>query len=110
MPPEMTVNAMATQSEILAKITTQPATSPCNQGHHSVWASMTSNAMMATWLGYYVAAKLMWNVHTDVNKIKEEFYRDFFGAEAGPHVRAWWDGCEAALLARSEQPTAARTP
>ncbi|NQU12045.1 DUF4838 domain-containing protein, partial [bacterium] len=63
-----------------------------------------SNAMMATWLGYYVAAKLMWDVGADVDRIKTEFYRDFFGPEAGPHVRAWWDACEAAVLAARIHP------
>ena len=53
-----------------------------------------SNAMMATWIGYYTSAKLMWDVDADVEAIKEDFYNTFFGPEAGPHVQAWWDACE----------------
>jgi len=56
-----------------------------------------SNAMMATWLGYYAAAKAMWDVHADLNAIKQDFYETFFGVEAAPHVQAWWDACETAL-------------
>ena len=54
--------------------------------------------MMATWLGYYAAAKLMWNVNADVAAIKKDFYDTFFGPEAGPEVQAWWDACEEALV------------
>jgi len=39
----------------------------------------------------------LWDVTTDVAALKREFYDTFFGPEAGPHVQAWWDGCEAAL-------------
>jgi hypothetical protein len=56
-----------------------------------------SNAMMATWIGYYTCAKLMWNAHADVASLKHDFYETFFGPDAGPHVQAWWDACEAAL-------------
>ena len=54
-----------------------------------------SNAMMATWIGYYTSAKLMWDVDADIEELKKDFYNTFFGAEAGPHVQAWWDACEA---------------
>jgi len=47
-------------------------------------------AVMQTWLSYYVAGQLLWDAETDVNKLKDEFYSNFFGA-AGPSVRAWWD-------------------
>jgi len=63
-----------------------------------------SNAMMATWLGYYVAARLMWDVHADVAAIKRDFYDTFFGPEAGHHVQAWWDACEAALVKTTIHP------
>jgi hypothetical protein len=56
-----------------------------------------SNAMMATWLGYYAAGKFMWDVHSDLGAIKDDFYGTFFGPDAGPHVRAWWDACEEVL-------------
>lgn len=55
-------------------------------------------AFMQTWLSYYVRAKLLWNAQTDVAALKKEFYTLFFGPEAGPHVQAWWDACEDALL------------
>lgn len=54
-------------------------------------------AFMATWLSAYVRAKLLWNVHVDVAKLKQDFYMTFFGPDAGPQVQAWWDACEAAL-------------
>ncbi len=55
-------------------------------------------AFMQTWISYYVTAKLLWNAHTDVDALKEEFYTTFFGPSAGPHVRAWWDACERVLV------------
>ncbi len=57
-----------------------------------------SNAMMATWIGYYTSAKLMWDVNTDIEAIKKDFYENFFGKQAAPHIQAWWDACEQALL------------
>src|SRR5690606_31037292 len=60
-------------------------------------------AFMQTWLSYYVGAKLMWDAEADVDAIKEDFYRTFFGSEAGPHVRAWWDACAEALVAAEIQ-------
>ncbi|MCX7704907.1 MAG: DUF4838 domain-containing protein, partial [bacterium] len=57
-----------------------------------------SNAMMATWISYYTAAKLMWDVNTDVEALKKDFYEKFFGTQAAPHIQAWWDACEQALL------------
>lgn len=56
-------------------------------------------AFMQTWLSFYVRAKLFWNANTDVVALKKEFYTLFFGQEAGPHVQAWWDACEDALMA-----------
>jgi hypothetical protein len=55
-------------------------------------------AFMQTWLTYYVCGKLFWDADTDVAAIKKDFYTTFFGPEAGPHVQAWWDACEDALL------------
>jgi len=54
-------------------------------------------AFMQTWLSYYIRAKLLWDAKADVPAIKKEFYTLFFGAEAGPHIQAWWDACEEAL-------------
>jgi len=62
------------------------------------FARQGSNAMMATWIGYYISARLMWDVHADVEAIKRDFYTTFFGPQAGPHIQAWWDACEAKLL------------
>ncbi len=56
-----------------------------------------SNAMMASWISYYTAAKLMWDVNADVAALKQDLYNTFFGPDAGPHVQAWWDACEEAL-------------
>ena len=53
---------------------------------------------METWITYYVTAKLLWDSTADVDAIKQEFYSNFFGAEAGPYVQAWWDACEQALF------------
>ncbi|HOJ30832.1 MAG TPA: DUF4838 domain-containing protein [bacterium] len=57
-----------------------------------------SNTMMATWISYYTSAKLMWDVHADVEAIKKDFYEQFFGKDAAPHIQAWWDACESQLL------------
>lgn len=54
-------------------------------------------AFMQTWISYYVRSKLMWDANADVEAIKKDFYEKFFGPEAGPHVQAWWDACEAVL-------------
>ena len=55
-------------------------------------------AFMQTWISNYVRAKLLWDADTDVDALKTDFYTTFFGAAAGPHVRAWWDACEDALV------------
>ena len=55
-------------------------------------------AFMQTWVSYYVTAKLLWDSGADVEAIKKDFYATFFGPDAGPHVQAWWDACEQALL------------
>ncbi|OQB71944.1 MAG: Glycosyl hydrolases family 2, sugar binding domain [candidate division TA06 bacterium ADurb.Bin131] len=57
-----------------------------------------SNAMMSTWISYYTSAKLMWDVNTDVEAVKKDFYSKFFGSQAGPYIQAWWDSCEEQLL------------
>lgn len=53
---------------------------------------------MQTWLTYYVCGKLFWTAAADVAAIKRDFYDTFFGSAAGPHVQAWWDASEQALL------------
>ncbi len=55
-------------------------------------------AFMTTWTSYYARAKLLWDADTDVDALMTDFYNTFFGAAAGPHVRAWWEACEEALL------------
>ena len=55
-------------------------------------------AFMQTWISYYVTAKLLWDADADVEAIKQDFYPTFFGPEAGPHVRAWWDACADRLV------------
>jgi len=54
-------------------------------------------SMMASWISYYTAAKFMWDVESDLDALKNDFYSTFFGPKAGPHVRAWWDACEKQL-------------
>ena len=53
---------------------------------------------MQTWKSYYTRAKTLWNADTDVDALKKDFYTTFFGPGAGPHVQAWWDACDEALL------------
>ncbi|MFW6060466.1 MAG: DUF4838 domain-containing protein [Phycisphaeraceae bacterium] len=55
-------------------------------------------AFMQTWISYYVTAKLLWDADADVDAIKDDFYTTFFGSDAAPHVRAWWDACAEALI------------
>lgn len=55
-------------------------------------------AFMQTWISYYVTAKLLWNADTDLEALKQDFYPTFFGPDAGPHVRAWWDACADRLV------------
>lgn len=54
-------------------------------------------SFMNTWISYYIRAKLMWDVNADVAALKKDFYTNFFGPAAGPHVQAWWDACEVEL-------------
>jgi hypothetical protein len=44
----------------------------------------------------YVAYRLMWNLDQDVDAILEEYYRDFYGPIAGPHMKKFYDAMEAA--------------
>ena len=60
-------------------------------------------AFMQTWISNYVRGKLLWDAGTDVDALQDDFYNTFFGPAAGPHVRAWWDACDAALLAEPIQ-------
>ncbi len=52
---------------------------------------------LISWISYYLKAKLLWDVTADIDALKDDFYNTFFGADAGPHVRAWWDACEVEL-------------
>lgn len=52
---------------------------------------------LISWISYYLKAKLLWDANADVEALKDDFYTTFFGPAAGPHVRAWWDACEAEL-------------
>ena len=54
-------------------------------------------AWMQTWTSFYTTARLLWDAGTDVEALKADFYNTFFGAAAGPHVRAWWDAVETHL-------------
>jgi hypothetical protein len=54
-------------------------------------------AFMQTWISNYVMARMLWDADTDLEDLKSDFYTTFFGEDAGPHVRAWWDACEEAL-------------
>jgi hypothetical protein len=55
-------------------------------------------AFMQTWISNYVMARMLWDADTDLDALKDDFYNTFFGEAAGPHVRAWWDACEDALV------------
>lgn len=54
-------------------------------------------AWMQTWTSYYVTAKLLWDADTNVDALKKEFYTNFFGPDAGPHLQRWWDAVEKGL-------------
>jgi len=60
-------------------------------------------AFMQTWLSYYTTGKFLWDVETDLEELKQDFYPTFFGENAGPHVRAWWDACEDVLVDSTTQ-------
>ncbi len=83
--PECDVSVFAREAPMLKKM-----------GVKGSW-DQGATAFMATWLSYYVRAQLLWDVKIDVAALKREFYGTFFGPEAGPHVQAWWDACEAEL-------------
>jgi len=56
-------------------------------------------AFMQTWTSFYMLGKLLWDADADAEAIKQDFYMTFFGEQAGPHIRAWWDAVEAELHA-----------
>lgn len=49
-------------------------------------------------LNYYVAAKLLWNVETDVDALLADFYEKFYAQAAGP-MRAYHEALERAAQA-----------
>lgn len=87
--PERDVPLIAAEARLLKRLGLKGVTG-------AAWVQ-GGTAFMQTWLSYYVRAKLAWDVDTDVAALKREFYTTFFGPEAGPHVQAWWDACEAEL-------------
>lgn len=40
-------------------------------------------------LGYYICAKLMWDLNTDVESIRKEFFNNCFGKASGTMKRLW---------------------
>ncbi len=52
-------------------------------------------------LNHYVAAKLAWDVHLDVDKLLEDFYEKFY-AEAAEPMRAYWQRLERAFASYDE--------
>ncbi|MBM4137708.1 MAG: DUF4838 domain-containing protein, partial [Nitrospira sp.] len=48
-------------------------------------------------LNYYVAAKLLWNVNADVDKILDDFYRTFYGP-AWASMKAYYETLEKAVI------------
>ncbi|PZR27454.1 MAG: hypothetical protein DI535_10615 [Citrobacter freundii] len=54
-------------------------------------------------LGYYIAAKLMWDVSADVNKIKQEFFDRCFKKASEPMKQLWndWENYSAAMVRES---------
>lgn len=59
-----------------------------------------SNNWAARGLGYYIAARLLWDVETDVQAAVRDFYENAFGPAAKPMERYYvrWYGPEAAAL------------
>jgi hypothetical protein len=55
-------------------------------------------------LGYYIAAKLMWDVNTDVNKTKQEFFDLCFLKAVGPMKQMWneWENYSFTTLRESD--------
>ena len=64
-----------------------------------------SNNWAARGLGYYVAARLMWDVKEDTNAIVKDFYEKAFGPAAKPMERYFvrWYGPSVAAIAPAEQ-------
>jgi len=40
-------------------------------------------------LNHYMAGRLVWNLHADVDLLREEFFRDYYGPAADPMRRFW---------------------
>ena len=58
----------------------------------SVWNTFLSN---------YVAARLLWDVETDVDALLDDFYHRFFGAAHAP-MRAYFDALEHAIASTDQ--------
>lgn len=59
---------------------------------HGVWGFWTEgqNAWNSTLLNYYVRARLMWDVESDVDGIVRDFCKCFFGPAARPMAKYLW--------------------
>jgi len=63
-----------------------------------------NNTFFRTGLNYYVRAKSMWDVNTDMDKLLDDFYTNFFGPAAAP-MKQFCEEIEAMLQATPDHMT-----
>jgi len=63
-----------------------------------------NNTFFRTGLNYYVRARLMWDVNTDIEKLLDDFYTNFFGPASAP-MKQFCEEIEAMLQATTDRIT-----
>ena len=59
------------------------------QGIQGVYTQYTTDNIWTLYPGHYVAARLLWDVTTDVDAVVARMYGDLFGG-AAPHIKAYY--------------------
>jgi hypothetical protein len=73
---------------------------------HSLGVERFTSETQQNWanqgLNFYVAARLIWDPGTDVDRLLHEYYERFYGRASGP-MRSYWERWETAMAATTAQ-------
>ena len=70
-------------------------------GAEAFYTQDTGRRWSACGLNHYIAAKLVWDVDLDVDRLLEDFYEKFYAEAAGP-MRRYWQTLERAFAGYEE--------
>ena len=70
-------------------------------GAEAFYTQAAGRRWSACGLNHYIAAKLVWDVDLDVDRLLEDFYEKFYGEAAGP-MRRYWQTLERAFASCPE--------